>query len=604
MALLLSDKHIARWRRLLVCAFCLSCFHFHGTSLAASGPLRPADGGVIDLPMLRDPVLADAVHELQVDPRYAPLWLQALKRPEFDLRMNAIMSFRDLHQRGAAAPEGLLPLLVELLQNDPNRHVRLAAAQALVTFDDRDAAGALLAASEDPGNVGLDMARLVDEALARWNYEPARAVWMKHLASVDQAPARAMSAMRSLGQTGATEAKDALSAIVMDHGRTAALRLVAADALGRVAADGLPPMAEALANSGSPTERLLAVRLLTCQTGDAVTSLLAQLALDTEPTVAAAALAVLNDRDPVAVSQRFVSLASADDPNVRLQIARALSTQADANSLAVLSEHMGDPSIAVRTIVRDSLIRFDQNVDLREQVRQVTREHLNDDDWRSLEQAALIAGAVDMEDTADRLIALLNHDRPEVRLASASALRLLSLETTLPAILAQAQLLTDRASEVIQQPEVFLDVSNETTQLFMAIGEHRYRPADELLRKYIPKHCAFDGTTRGAAVYALGKIYENQSEPELAELLIDRLSDDNPFDPEAIPVRRFAAISLQRMKVDQALDALRWFRTEKGTPVPIKAACHWAITQLTGESLPPLDPVVERPTGYFLEPLD
>ncbi|MCC6681355.1 MAG: HEAT repeat domain-containing protein [Phycisphaeraceae bacterium] len=566
--------------------------------------MQPADGGVIDLPMLRDPVLADAAHELQVDPRYAPLWLEALKRPEFDLRMNAIMSFRDLRQRGAAAPNGLLPLLVELLQNDPNRHVRLAAAQTLVTFDDRDAAGALLAAAANPDNVGLDMVRLVDEALARWNYVPARAVWLKYLASVEQAPARATSAIHSLGQTGATEARDALSAMVMDEGRTAALRLVAADALARVAADGLQPMAEALADSVSPSDRLLAVRLLTSQAGDAVTNLLAKLALDSEPPVAAAALAMLTDRDPATVCQRFVSLALADDPNVRLQIVRALSTRADADSLSVLSEHTGDPSVAVRTIVRDSLIRFDQNAELREQVRKATREHLNDDDWRSLEQAALIAGALDMEETADRLIELLNHDRPEVRLASASALRLLSLETTLPAILTQARLLTERATQVIQQPEVFLDVSNETTQLFMAIGEHRYRPADELLRQYVPKHCGFDGTTRGAAVYALGKIYEDQNVPELAELLIERLSDDNPFDPEAIPVRRFAAISLRRMKVDEALDALRWFRTEQGTPVPIKAACHWAITQLTGESLPPLNPVVQRPTGYFLEPLN
>ena len=61
----------------------------------------------------------------------------------------------------------------------------------------------------------------------------------------------------------------------------------------------------------------------------------------------------------------------------------------------------------------------------------------------------------------------------------------------------------------------------------MLIGEHRYEPANKLLREYIPKH-SFAPMTRAGAIYALGKIYEGNLQSDLAGLLTGRLSEPRP----------------------------------------------------------------------------
>jgi hypothetical protein len=136
----------------------------------------------------------------------------------------------------------------------------------------------------------------------------------------------------------------------------------------------------------------------------------------------------------------------------------------------------------------------------------------------------------------------------------------------------------------------------------MALGELRYEPAAELLIRYIPKHSGFDGMARGAALYALGRIYEDRLRADLSTLFQERLADDTPIDPESAYVRRFAAIALGRMKAADGLDTLRAFYSADVQITSIAGASRWAIMQIEGGELPPLAPMVTRPHGYFLEP--
>jgi HEAT repeat protein len=76
------------------------------------------------------------------------------------------------------------------------------------------------------------------------------------------------------------------------------------------------------------------------------------------------------------------------------------------------------------------------------------------------------------------------------------------------------------------------------------------------------------------------------------------------MNPEALPVRRFAAIALGRMEAEAALPTLRDFQSGQAGSEIIKQATTWAIEHITGERSA-LDPLpARRSSGWFLEPVD
>lgn len=71
---------------------------------------------------------------------------------------------------------------------------------------------------------------------------------------------------------------------------------------------------------------------------------------------------------------------------------------------------------------------------LREAILEQAQRIIAGDDWRGLEQAARLFGALDHEPAAERLLELLKHDRTEVFVTAGWALRELAVPRTLPAM--------------------------------------------------------------------------------------------------------------------------------------------------------------------------
>ena len=111
-------------------------------------------------------------------PRLTSLWLGALERPDNDLKCQAAATIALARRRGMPGLEKAVPALLRAL-DQPEQHptVRLAAAQALIALDARKAAPVLF---ERAGKDGVEMRDLVEPALARWDYKPARAAWLEH----------------------------------------------------------------------------------------------------------------------------------------------------------------------------------------------------------------------------------------------------------------------------------------------------------------------------------------------------------------------------------------------------------------------------------------
>lgn len=564
------------------------------------GPIEPEDGGLIDLPMLRDPVLTAAPRTVEFDPRFKPMWLLAMDRPEFDLRLDAVKAFIKVREEGMPDLDDVVPALVDRLSNDENIKVRLAAAEALIAFDARQAAEPMLAAAQAPHNIGAGMSLTVDPALAAWGYASAAPVWMRRVEEIDADPIRAASAMRSLAAVNAAEAIEPLRAVATDPDRRIDLRLEAGRAVGAIAKQGLIEPARGLAD-GDRLDRQITVAMLASHTDADAVALLKTLAVDDDPATAAAALAVLNTIDPAIVVGMAESLTAREDANVRYQVTEALASDGSDESIALLGSLLDDRSVAVRNRAREALAAFDAKPDRRDAVRAELAAALRRDGWRGLEQSALLAGILDDKSTAERLTQLLDRERAEVRLATAAALRQLAVPETLPDMLTRAEVLTDASPDAA--PGQSAAFGRETTQLFMAFGEMGYEPAEPVMKQYIPKDSGFDGHARSAAVYALGKLYEGRLNGEYADAFRGRLSDITPMDPEYELVRRFAAIGLGRMGARGALGTLNGF-ADKEPNGDVGSACRWAIERITGEAPAAPEPIVSRPRDFFLVPLD
>src|SRR5262249_15062425 len=150
---------------------------------------------------------------------------------------------------------------------------------------------------------------------------------------------------------------------------------------------------------------------------------------------------------------------------------------------------------------------------------------------------------------------------------------------------------------------------HQLSQLHQLLGQQKYGPADAALRRFVPRmERGICPESRAAAIWALGMLHEGKPEPELLALAEGRLNDSPPPPmppPEDIRVRRMAAITLGRIKAQEALPSLRKYCPDRNPALdPIHNACGWAIEQLTGEAMLPPKPIQKLQREGFLLPLE
>ena len=574
------------------------------TTSAVAQPLRapfePANGGVIDLPMLRGPELPKQLSERTFSDRLKPMWLKAMQQQEASLRRKAINAFAKAHAQGMRDLDDVPARLLNVLRNDADRTVRLAAAQALIAFDHREAADALLQASEEAA--GHEMAQAVDSALAQWGHAPARPVWRSRVQNNDASLALRRSAAKALGIAGDAQDVEVLRALVQDKTAPTPLRLDAARAWGRIGESPSLQAARDLIDEGL-IGRLLAARMLRADQRDGAVDVLRQLGGDDDPAVAAAALRSLAAGAPTEVLTMRRSIMRRADPGARLALVDALEQVDSDASLATLGRLLGDASRDVRNRSREALVAHGQSEARRRIVTKAVDAALNRSSPAGQAQAALVAGALDHERAAPRLIELVNADDWRVRLACAHALRAVAADGTCTAIRDRLETLMADRADVKNAADVPESWSAEMTQLAMALGRMRCADADNVLRRFVPKRVPFAARTRAAAIWALGFLHADEPDSALAGRLRSRLTDTSMNNPEAEVVRRFSAITLGRMGAQSAVRTCRRVRGNEMTGWTLARACDWAIERLTGDA-PPVPETEPRPaTGWFLEPI-
>jgi HEAT repeat protein len=240
-----------------------------------------------------------------------------------------------------------------------------------------------------------------------------------------------------------------------------------------------------------------------------------------------------------------------------------------------------------------------QTDELRPVVEEVAVATLRTEGWRGLEQAATLVAHLDHEAAAESLLPLLEHRRREVAVRSAWAFGKLQVPATYPKLLQHAE--AQHARYVAAETPGYerMNVAAQLAQLFQVFGVVKMREAHPLLRKMVPKSLDLE-LSRTAACWALGRIYDGETDERLAAQFQERLADTNSMPPEEEQVRRMCAIGLGRMKVEAAVPTLQQF-TNEGNEVGL--ACWWSIHLLTGKEPPPPAVTKNNVVGWFLQPV-
>ncbi len=566
-----------------------------------------------------DPAFETAPTVPGFSPRLKTLWLEALARPEIDLKRQAADSIATAKRLGMTNLEDTAPrMLAEL--DAPKAHplVKLAAARALIEIDARQSASVLMKHAQEGS---WDIAQLIEPALARWKHAPMTAVWLKRL---EDPASRSRPLLLAIQCCALAELKDSapkLRKLALDTKQGPDVRLAAARALGKLTPESLEEDSGRLAASDPVANRvdhLVAATLLMHHQGPLAEQALLKLAADPEPAVAAIALRRLLELNPSLVEPLNTQIIVNPDGNVRLLAARIFQGQKTVAAIGHLGVLLDDPHPKVRTTAQAGLIELAKIEALNTAVRDVATKVLGMDAPRGLEQAALVIGGIDHEPAASRLLELLVHPEAEVSITAAWALRRILVAETAKPIFDKVK--ADTEKSMIPLPlntkydmEAVAAMYRQHEHLLEALALLKYREAESLLLLFFPtpplRLCPPDirldtvwvHELRVRAIWALGKIFEGEPKPDLVKSLLERFEM-----PDSAELNAGCAITLGRMQAKSVIERLRKEFKPGNEYSIIGFGCAWAVAKLTGE---PIAELVLKPAtlgrgGWFLEPLD
>jgi HEAT repeat protein len=581
----------------------LAFFLFPFAFLLLPAAARAIDD-VIDSPMYMAPN-PPAPEEITVYVGDKELWLRALARSEAEMKCRAAEAIVLARRHGVKGLEPTVaPLLVEF--DRPNQHptVRLAVAQALTTLDAREAAPSFLRIAQSGDG---DLRCLVEPALARWDDKAARAAWLARLGEPTSSTRSLLLAIQGLVLVREVRAVDPLRELVLADRAPRSIQLEAARALGYLRTEGLEKDAERLVGDTSTRgvgARLAAVSLLGQHRSEASIRLLQRLAQDSEPVVAARAVRRLLEIDSKLVTPALERLLASPDAKLHMLAVDFLHREPTEERVHALAGRLDDHDPDVRTKARQALQDLGAKKEFRDRVIAEAAAALAGDQWRSLEQAAVLLAQLEHKPAAGRLVELLTFDRPEVYISAAWALRKLAVPDTLPAVLRYVETKQRQLRANADHPDVsFAFFDRQLSQLNQLLGQQKFEPADKALREFVPRmerpmQNGLCPESRAAAIWALGLIHESEAPPELTVVLEERLNDVQSLPREDGRVSRMSAVALGRMKAKEALPSLRRYcMDQKPSLDPIHNACGWAIEQITGK-------VMQAPEAIRREQLD
>ncbi|MEC9003975.1 MAG: hypothetical protein VX644_11425 [Planctomycetota bacterium] len=578
------------------------------TSLAQEDLTAPIK---FDWPMMRQPVVKTTPVTLSYSPRLVPLWIQALKGSESAVQRQAAQAIYRASFFKVPDLETTIPHLQAVLADDQrNRSTRLATVHALIQLEARESAPLFLKVAKE-GDFELSM--LVEPALAAWEDQSVRQLWQERLKGSLTNQGATLLAIRQLAAVQEQAVVPRLEEIASNENMRVAYRVEAAKALAVLGQTPLIEQADNLLQlpGNALVDRLVAAWLLQQAKADLGPAeqdrcfkILLQLAADKQTVVARPALQALLALRPGHLVEQSDRWEKSSDPQVRRTIGQAWlkTAQPQAAHLKKLITFLNDGKLSVRLEMAAGIKELYEQEAMKPLLVSLLSQELDRavTSWRSKEQAIILLVGMEYQPVAKQLAALLDDSEGEVFATAAWGLRKLKAVDQFPAMLRRASEMEEILKESLPEDVAAEDVNEQLGQIFQAFGEMKYAAAMPLLKRC----CQKNGMTfplRSAAVWAVGMIKADDSEPELVKLFSQRILDEDIFNPEGQVVKQTCAIALGRMKSQDAVQLLLDKHNTQDNTSRFKWACSWALNQINGHPILEMDDIKVAPGVWFLD---
>ncbi len=356
----------------------------------------------------------------------------------------------------------------------------------------------------------------VERALIKWKSPAAIETWRRRIKDANLQSDELLIALEGLAVVGGEADVADLQSVLMNHRLSSACKFHAARALGAVVSEGQNGLAERILTSNADQRHLLAALVLSHHSGETTTALkdILENGSASAQVVAYRTLAAVNSAEAAGYARQMI--ASSDNSLRRLAI-EVLQSQVTADNLKLQSTAITDRNPTIRQLVTHNLL-LSASQGERESVDAVVTQYLDSKQWTGVEQAILLAARLQDSTSCEKFLELLEHPRPEVNMTAAWALMELGEDpAVLASMMAHALQMTKKLADGVPVEETDLI---RLSYLHEGFGKNLYRPAYEMLLKYVPKdNFKFGIISRASAIWALGKMNRDEHNSDLRKRL-------------------------------------------------------------------------------------
>jgi len=573
-------------------------------------------------PMYASPLIKQPANKPVHAPGLLPLWLAALGSTEIDLQRQAAEAVPLAVEQNVPNIEAMAPGLVELIQQ-PGQHplVLRPACTALIALDYKRVEPELLKLASKGQ---LSLSQVIEPGLAVWNTPGAVEMWKSRLEAGQSSQQLTRLAILCLRTVEEKSSLPRLAELTSDVLQPVGIRIEAARSFSQLADVPAVAAVDRLRQSSwqGPRgwlNRYLAAYLLTPSAIDdpQAMTVLHELALDNDGSIAAVALEALR----LAAPEQVVMLASQrrdhPDGKVRAILARAIHQQIDIDRVGVLVAFLEDPHRPLRLELRGWLIAMLTDKELGVEVAVELLRLQPAMQWRATEQLMRIMVAV--PEIADRewIAIQINHQRPEVFVTAAWAIRRLKIRQALPILherVTAGMRQVNSTNESVVPAEQQDDLIEQICHAMQAFGEMDFVAAEPNMFRLVRKNPVYPFVMRASAIWAIGQMSAGQPNKQvktgnrsasrmasLAEELQARIADNAPMPPEGVIVKRMAAVALARMKSTDSLPVMEQVFLSAALSDTLKWTLAWAMADLGGETIDVPEFIEVESQGWFLE---
>lgn len=419
-----------------------------------------------------------------------------------------------------------------------------------------------------------DLALQIEEVLVVWKSPLPLSTWRKRLESLSgdwQAISVALQGIEAL------QDKDSIAILtefVAKPNLPLPIKIVGSRVLGGLKTSGLESLARDFLSSSFPSKELMAAQLIAEHASEEALAVQQLLVNSNEPAAVRVAYDAISRFHPDQADEMSHSLLEHKEFTVRELAVANLAKKPVEKNLRRLTDAFRDSNVGVRDQARELLAKLAGASEIKPIVDALIDEHISGANVLAIEQSLILAVQLDRKDLCTRFLELLNHESEIIRIRAAWGLQ--EIATAEDVILKVLEFVKRLTEQLKAGKGVSISERQQLAYLLHVFGTNNYKPAESLLREYVPEQeQKMTPHARASAIWSLGKILQGSKDAALSGQLQERFFDQGPPAAEMENVRYACAITLARLGAMEYPAVLN----SAGGVLPYKmgVAVAWAI---------------------------